>query len=79
MGLFLIILLILVLIANIVGIKLLVDAAREKGFYRDDASVLWFVGLCGTLFMLGQVVGALPDRGGNRVEEKNAQDALPEL
>lgn len=75
----LLILVILVLVADIVGIKLLVDTAQEKGFYRDNASVLWFVGLCGTLFMLGQVVGALPDRGESRAAEKNTQDALPEL
>ena len=53
----------LALVANICATYQLIKVAKEKGHYADGAGLLWFIGLCGTSFVLGLLVCALPDRG----------------
>ena len=73
----------LVLVADICGIYQLVEIAKKKGHYRNGAGVLWFIGIFGTLFMVGFVVAALPDwsgkSGAGTANSSNDHDALPEV
>lgn len=57
------ILVIIVLVAWIASIGLLIDAARDKGYFKDGgAGVLWFIGIFATPIVVGLYVCALPDR-----------------
>ena len=74
----LLVLLIVVLVADIMAVALLVKAAKMKGHYTEGAGILWFIGLFGTMFMLGLVVASLPDRSGG-VTPGAAADELPAI
>lgn len=45
-----------------VAISLFVDLAKEKGHYRDDANILWFVGIFASPVVLGIYVMALSNK-----------------
>lgn len=45
--------------AGLVAISLFVDLAKEKGHYRDDANILWFIGIFASPVVLGIYVMAL--------------------
>lgn len=46
----------------LVAISLFVDLAKEKGHYRDDANILWFVGIFASPVVLGVYVMALSNK-----------------
>lgn len=62
---------IVVLVAWCMAISLLVEAAKEKGYYRDGgAGRLWFIGLFATPLVIGLYVCALPDKS-NHVDKSD--------
>ena len=79
---------ILVLIAWLVAINLFVEAAKEKGYYRDGgAGLLWFVGIFATPIVVGIYTTALPDKRsqeahsgtGDASRSASIQDELPSV
>lgn len=50
-------------VISLIAISLLVDAAKAKGFHRNDAGTLWFVGIFASPIVLGLYTASLPDRG----------------
>lgn len=53
---------VVMIVAGFVAISLFVDLAKEKGHYRDDANILWFVGIFASPVVLGIYVMALSDK-----------------
>ena len=55
--------LIIAFFISLLVISLLVNAAKEKGFHRNDAAVLWVIGIFASPIVLGLYTASLPDRG----------------
>lgn len=55
--------LIIAFFISLLVISLLVNAAKEKGFHRNDAGVLWVIGIFASPIVLGLYTASLPDRG----------------
>lgn len=53
---------VLMIAAGLVAINLFVDLAKEKGHYRDDANILWFIGIFASPIVLGIYVMALSNK-----------------
>lgn len=49
-------------IACLIGISMLIDAGRAKGYKFDKTFLLWFVGIFATPIVLGLYIVALPDK-----------------
>lgn len=67
--------LILMIAAGLAVISLFVDLAKEKGHYRDDASILWFIGIFASPVVLGIYVMALS----NKISKASSVDISEEL
>ena len=82
-----ILVLFVVLAAWIAAIFKLVEAAQEKGHYKDGAGILWFIGIFATPIVVGLITASLPDRSERTVAvtvpasaaPKAAEDELPEI
>lgn len=61
--------------AGLVAISLFVDLAKEKGYYRDDANILWFIGIFASPVVLGLYVMALS----NKSSKDSSADISKEL
>ena len=73
-----IILLILILAAWLVSISLMIKAAKEKGYHRDGAGKLWFIGIFASPVVLGLYTASLPDRN-VPLAKSNVDDELPAI
>lgn len=51
-----------VLVAWLMAINLFAKIARAKGYYKDGAGILWFIGIFATPIVVGIYVAALPDK-----------------
>lgn len=51
-----------VLVAWLMAINLFAKIARSKGYYKDGAGILWFIGIFATPIVVGIYVAALPDK-----------------
>ena len=60
--------------AGLVAISLFVDLAKEKGHYRDDANILWFVGI-----FASPVVGIYVMALSNKSSKDSSVDISKEL
>lgn len=70
-ALLLIALIVLVFVAFLVSINLFIEAAKQKGHYKDGGSaILWFVGIFATPIVVGLYTSALPDLNARKEEEK---------
>lgn len=82
---FMLVFLVLMFVANICGIWQLIKIAQSKGHFTEGAGLLWFIGLCGTSFMLGLIVCAMPDlsndkaAGAMQLDSGSYSDELPEV
>lgn len=56
---------------SLVAISLLVKAAKEKGYHRSSAGILWLVGIFATPVVLGLYTASLPDRNATTKETGN--------
>ena len=81
-------LLIVVLVAWLMAISLFINAAKEKGYYKDGgAGILWFIGIFATPIVVGIYTTALPDKSGRDAisnasagsKAASIQDELPSL
>ena len=76
----LVILLLVIAAANICATYVLVKTAKEKGHYCNDSWILWFIGLCGSMFMLAFIVLALPDHSTTTQQSiPSSVNQLPEV
>lgn len=66
------------IVAGFVAISLFVDLAKEKGHYRDDANILWFIGIFASPVVLGIYVMALSDKS-SKVFSADISKELPSL
>lgn len=64
--------------AGLVAISLFVDLAKEKGHYRDDANVLWFIGIFASPIVLGIYVMALSNKS-SKASSVDISKVLPSL
>lgn len=64
--------------AGLVAISLFVDLAKEKGHYRDDANVLWFIGIFASPVVLGIYVMALSNKS-PKASSADISKELPSL
>lgn len=64
--------------AGLVAISLFVDLAKEKGHYRDDANVLWFIGIFASPVVLGIYVMALSNKS-SKASSADISKELPSL
>ena len=64
--------------AGLVAISLFVDLAKEKGHYRDDANVLWFIGIFASPVVLGIYVMALSNKS-SKASSTDISKELPSL
>lgn len=63
---------------SLLAISLLVNAAQQKGFHRNDAGTLWFVGIFASPIVLGLYTASLPDRGAPTAPtQEDPRDELP--
>ena len=82
-----ILMLFVVLAAWIAAIIKLIEAAQEKGYYRDGAGILWFIGIFATPLAVGLITASLPDRSEKTVAvavpapsiPRATEDELPEV
>ena len=51
-----------VLVAWLMATNLFIKIARAKGYYKDGAGLLWFIGIFATPIVVGIYVAALPDK-----------------
>lgn len=58
-------------IISLVAISLLIKAAKEKGYHRSSAGILWLVGIFATPVVLGLYTASLPDRNATKKETSN--------
>lgn len=73
-------LLICYIVAWVMAMQLIAQAAREKG-YGDITGKLWFIGFFGMIFTPAVIVSALPAKGEAPAlaAAKAAEDELPEI
>ncbi len=73
-------LLICYIVAWVMAMQLIAQAAREKG-YGDITGKLWFIGFFGMIFTPAVIVSALPAKGAGPAlaAAKAADDELPEI
>ena len=64
-------------VISLIAISLLVNAAQQKGFHRNDAGTLWFVGIFASPIVLGLYTASLPDRGAAAPAQEDPRDELP--
>lgn len=80
---FLLFILLIAFLISLLAISLLVNAAKEKGFHRNDAGVLWLVGIFASPIVLGLYTASLPDRGAPAVmapvTPEDPRDELPTI
>lgn len=78
---FMLIILAVVLGAWILAISMFVDIAKEKGYCKNGAGVLWYIGIFATPIAVGLYVAALPDKGAGSAGSKhaNVDDELPSI
>lgn len=69
---------VVMIVAGFVAISLFVDLAKEKGHYRDDANILWFIGIFASPVVLGIYVMALSDKS-PKVFSADISKELPSL
>ena len=91
MGVFAIVigvLVVVVLVAWLLAINLFINAAKEKGYYKDGgAGMLWFIGIFATPIVVGIYTSSLPDKRGREImtgvggssTAASIQDELPSL
>ena len=79
---------IVILVAWLMAINLFINAAKEKGYYKDGgAGILWFIGIFATPLVVGIYTTALPDKSGREAlsaagsaaQIASIQDELPSL
>lgn len=67
----------------LMAIYLLVEAAKEKGFHRDGAGMLWLVGIFASPIVLGLYTASLPDRGQTQAPviepDRQIRDEMPRI
>ena len=77
-----------ILVAWLLAINLFINAAKEKGYYKDGgAGILWFIGIFATPLVVGIYTTALPDKSGREAlstagsaaQIASIQDELPSL
>ena len=66
-------------VISLIAISLLVDAAKAKGFHRNDAGTLWFVGIFASPIVLGLYTASLPDRSAPAATAAAPEDPRDEL
>lgn len=88
MGVLAVVFLIVVLVAWLMAINLFINAAKEKGYYKDGgAGMLWFIGIFATPIVVGIYTSSLPDKRGREIMSgiggspaaASVQDELPSL
>lgn len=80
-AIFMLIVLAVVLIAWLMAISLFVGIAKDKGYCKDGAGALWFIGIFATPIAVGLYVAALPDRNvpGAGGKHTNVDNELPSI
>ena len=66
-------------VISLIAISLLVDAAKAKGFHRNDAGVLWVIGIFASPIVLGLYTASLPDRSAPAATAAAPEDPRDEL
>lgn len=80
-AIFMLIVLAVVLIAWIMAISLFVEIAKDKGYCKNGAGALWFIGIFATPIAVGLYVAALPDRNALGASSRHADvdNELPSI
>lgn len=68
--------LLLVLVAFLASISLFIDAAKEKGYYKNGGTgILWFIGIFATPIVVGLYTASLPDLRNQKTEQKETVES----
>lgn len=67
--------------AWLLAINMFIEAAREKGYYKDGgAGQLWFIGIFATPIVVGLYTTSLPDkRLGNAIAASSGDQVAPSI